>query len=161
MINSFFRNLWDFGPLRIVRSIDFMLAVLISILSAFLSKYHGVKFCIDFDSILSILTSLFAFVFAALAIVISLSDEKLLKLLGQLEKLGKLLFHYWYSCIIYLLSILIIFAFKTLNLNDLSFIALFFFLYSLFLTFGLVKTTISFGFYRSKMINTTAKTNSK
>ncbi|MBN2086790.1 hypothetical protein JW758_00415 [Candidatus Peregrinibacteria bacterium] len=102
---------------------------------------------------LTILIGLFAFVFAALAIVISLSDEYFLKLLKQKKVLHKLFFHYWYACVIYLVSTILIYTLHIFKIkNNFSLIALFLFIYSLLLTIELVKTTISFGYYREAAI---------
>ncbi len=149
MINSFFKNLWEFGISRIIRSWDFILATLFCVVSFILKTYHNVNITIDYNTMITVLIALFAFVFAALAIVISLSDEKFLKLLKQKKVLHKLLFHYWYACVIYLISTIIIYISNIFDLKDIFiFIALFLLIYSLLLTISLVKTTISFGYYR-------------
>lgn len=153
MINSFFRSLWDFGILRIIRSWDFLLSIVFCTLSFILKNYHNIELSIDFQLAISILIALFAFVFAALAIVISLSDEKFLKLLKQKKVLRNLLFHYWYACVIYLVSTILTYTLMLYKIdNNFSFVALFLLIYSLLLTIELVKTTISFGYYREMAI---------
>jgi len=153
MINSFFINLWDFGITRIIKSWDFLFSIFLCVTFWYLKKYQSVEVEINYEIIMSVLVSLFTFVFAALAIVISLSDEKFLKLLKQQKVLHKLLFHYWYACVIYLLFTFVVFLLKMLKIeNSFKFIGIFCFFYAIFLTVELVKTTISFGYYREKLL---------
>ena len=70
-----------------------------------------------------------------------------------LTKMGKqsnILFHYWYSCVVYLTSILYVgfcLAIKTEN-KFLILGVIFSTLYAIFVTYSLVKTTISLGIYK-------------
>lgn len=154
MINSFFRNLFEFGISRIILSWDFIFSVFFCIVAFILEKCYGVVLSINYELIITILMALFAFVFAALAIVISLSDENFLRLLKEKKVLKKLLFHYWYACVIFLISTIYVYTLEVFNIkNGFRFGALFFSLYALGLTIELVKTTISFGYYREASID--------
>lgn len=130
---------------------DFIFAVAITGLLVFLKHYHGIEIKIDYSIILSVLAGLFAFVFAALAIIISLSDQRFLELLKEQDIFHRLLFHYWFACVCYLFGIFIVFSLSIFSLDGYyKYIAIFVFTYSIFLSLLLVKTTIAFGFYREE-----------
>ena len=105
---------------------------------------------IDLEPILNVLVGLFSFVFAALAIMMAFSETGLGKLLTKMGKQSNILFHYWYSCVVYLTSILYVgfcLAIKTEN-KFLILGVIFSTLYAIFVTYSLVKTTISLGIYK-------------
>ena len=117
MYNSFFRNLFQFGISRIFMSVDFMLALFITI-AIERATINMAIISIDLEPILNVLVGLFSFVFAALAIMIAFSETGLGKLLTKMGKQKNILFHYWYSCVVYLTSILYVgfcLAIKTEN----------------------------------------------
>ena len=149
MYNSFFRNLFQFGISRIFMSVDFMLALFITI-TIERATINMTIVSIDLEPILNVLVGLFSFVFAALAIMMAFSETGLGKLLAKMGKQSNILFHYWYSCVVYLTSILYVgfcLAIKTEN-KFLILGAIFSTLYAIFVTYSLVKTTISLGIYK-------------
>lgn len=149
MYNSFFRNLFQFGISRIFMSVDFMLAFFITIVIE-RATINMTIVSIDLEPILNVLVGLFSFVFAALAIMMAFSETGLGKLLTKMGKQSNILFHYWYSCVVYLTSILYVgfcLAIKTEN-KFLILGAIFSTLYAIFVTYSLVKTTISLGIYK-------------
>lgn len=149
MYNSFFRNLFQFGISRIFMSVDFMLALFITIVIE-RATINMTIVSIDLEPILNVLVGLFSFVFAALAIMMAFSETGLGKLLTKMGKQSNILFHYWYSCVVYLTSILYVgfcLAIKTEN-KFLILGAIFSTLYAIFVTYSLVKTTISLGIYK-------------
>ena len=149
MYNSFFRNLFQFGISRIFMSVDFMLALFITI-AIERATINMAIISIDLEPILNVLVGLFSFVFAALAIMIAFSETGLGKLLTKMGKQKNILFHYWHSCVVYLTSILYVgfcLAIKTEN-KFLILGVIFSTLYAIFVTYSLVKTTISLGIYK-------------
>lgn len=149
MYNSFFRNLFQFGISRIFMSVDFMLTLFITI-AIERATINMTIVSIDLEPILNVLVGLFSFVFAALAIMMAFSETGLGKLLTKMGKQSNILFHYWYSCVVYLTSILYVgfcLAIKTEN-KFLILGVIFSTLYAIFVTYSLVKTTISLGIYK-------------
>ena len=149
MHNSFFRNLFQFGVSRIFMSADFMFALFITIAIERMTINMTI-ISIDLEPILNVLVGLFSFVFAALAIMMAFSETGLGKLLTKMGKQKNILFHYWYSCVVYLTSILYVgfcLAIKTEN-KFLILGVIFSTLYAIFATYSLVKTTISLGIYK-------------
>ena len=149
MYNSFFRNLFQFGISRIFMSVDFMLTLFITI-AIERATINMTIVSIDLEPILNVLVGLFSFVFAVLAIMMAFSETGLGKLLTKMGKQSNILFHYWYSCVVYLTSILYVgfcLAIKTEN-KFLILGVIFSTLYAVFVTYSLVKTTISLGIYK-------------
>ena len=149
MYNSLFRNLFQFGISRIFMSVDFMLALLITVLIE-RATINLSAISIDLEPVLNVLVGLFSFVFAALAIMMAFFETGLGKRLTEMGKQKSILFHYWYSCVVYLTSILYVgfcLVIKTEN-KFLILGAIFLTLYAIFVTYSLVKTTISLGIYK-------------
>lgn len=152
--NSFFQNLREFGIGRIIKSADFILSTLITAFLVFLFVYHKIKITVDYELTINILTGLFAFVFAALAILISFSDQKFVAILVKAKVFKKLLFHYWLGCVVFLCSIFVIYVLSFFNEEYYwcDCLVVYIFSYSIFFALELVKTTITFGLYREKII---------
>ena len=90
MYNSFFRNLFQFGISRIFMSVDFMLALFITI-AIERATINMTIVSIDLEPILNVLVGLFSFVFAALAIMMAFSKTELskLQLRSEERRVGK------------------------------------------------------------------------
>ena len=130
-------------------SVDFLLALLITVLIERVTINLS-AISIDLEPVLNVLVGLFSFVFAALAIMMAFFETGLGKLLTKMGKQKNILFHYWYSCVVYLTSILYVgfcLVIKTEN-KFLILGAIFLTLYAIFVTYSLVKTTISLGIYK-------------
>lgn len=152
MINSFWLQLKQFGISRIFLSVDFIIPAAVVILAE--RATIGVStYALDYSQILDTLVGMFAFVFAALAILIALSETKFIKAMIEFKKYDGLLFHYWFSCNIFLISIAYILFASITSLHNKYYelVAIFLIAYSLCLTLGLVKTTISAGLYRARL----------
>lgn len=152
MINSFWHQLRQFGILRIFLSLDFLVPV------AFVFGLERLtieieSYGIDFGQVLDVLVGLFAFVFAALAILIALSETSFSKKLMKEGVYDGLLFHYWYTCNVYIISISYVLLISLAQLHDKYFevLAIFLVAYSLCLTLSLVKVTISAGIYKARI----------
>lgn len=150
MLNSFFRNLYNFGISKIFLSADFLLSVVVILVVERITMSQP-QLQIDLNPVLNVMVGLFAFVFAALAIMVSLSNSSFDKLLRKNGSHTGILFHYWYACVVYLSSILYILGCVVFTIQDRPFVlvALFLVVYSLFVTFGVVKVTISLGLYKN------------
>lgn len=148
MNNSFFRNLFQFGIGRIFMSVDFIFALIITLMVERITV--GITIVIDLEPILNVLVGMFSFVFAALAIMIAFYDTGFGKLLSKIGQQNKLLFHYWYSCTVYLTSILYTGLCLIIKTNNKLLLlgVIFLTLYAIFMTYSLVKTTISLGIYK-------------
>jgi hypothetical protein len=130
---------------------DFLLSVLVVSIAVNLKCCFSIDIDITYSDVVSILIGLFAFIFAALAIIISLSDKKFLEILKQAGVFKSILFHYWLGCVLYLSSVLIISILQIFKLSGwFDYLVLFLLVYSVFFSFELVKTTINFGIYREK-----------
>lgn len=157
MKDSFWKSLYEFGIWRILTGSDFLGAFFVTLAGLFLSHYHGFSLQYDFELLLNVEGILFAFVFAALAIMISLSDEKFLGLLKELKVFDGILFPYWYSCFLFLATIsclVLIDAFPENHflLPYLEPVGIFLFWYSIFAAFLLVKTTILIAIHRKNSL---------
>lgn len=154
-MNSFFSSWYRFGIIRTFWSKDFCCALLITLLALFLKHYHQVSIIVKYDIVISVMAGLFAFIFAALAIMISLSDEKFLAILKKADVFDDFMFHYWFGCTLYLVGIASFFLLEIFNMQGgwCDYFVLFIFLYAIFFSIELVKTTINFGVYREKFIN--------
>lgn len=154
MINSFWYQLKKFGIWRIFTSIDFVLPLVFVILLERVTIGIG-EYDLNYATILDVLIGLFAFIFAALAIVITMSDTKFSKELIKRGLYEGILFHYWYTCIVLLVSIAYV---LTVSLIDASgkysaLPAIFLISYSLCIVLSLIKVTISVGIYKSNGMN--------
>lgn len=150
MLNSFFRNLYKFGIARIFLSADFVLSVIVLlILERLTLGQSGLN--LDLGPLLDVLVGLFAFVFAALAIMIALSSSAFYRLLRKTGSHDGILFHYWYACVVYLVSILYVLPCILFSVDNRFAVlgAIFLCTYSILLTFGVVKVTISLGLYKN------------
>ncbi len=155
MDNSFFINLWRFWIIRTLRSWDFELALFLTISLLVLKKCQGLEIEINYGMVGDVLIGFFSFVFAALAIFSTLTSDWYLSYLRKNGLFSNLLFQYWIACVVYLISMLGVFWLTTFKPNADSYwhgLWMFLFLYSLFLTIELVKTTISIGIYRDKYL---------
>lgn len=149
MLNSFFLNLRSFGILRIFNSIDFLSSIFVLIILERITIEQ--KLSIDLNPCLNILVGLFSFVFAALAIMVVFANggSKIGHMLQRAGSYGGILFQYWYACIVYLVAILYVggcIVFQ-LGYRPLLLGALWITVYSIFVTFSVVKVTVSLAIY--------------
>lgn len=154
MINSFWYQLKTFGIGRIFISADFIIPVIFTLVIERLT-INNVSYQLNYGQILDVLVGLFAFVFAALAILIAMSETKFSKRLVEAGKYEGLLFHYWFTCNVFIVSIACTLFASLAQLHNKYFelFAIFLISYSLCLTLGLVKVTISAGIYKSRLGN--------
>ena len=149
MLNSFFLNLYKFGISRIFTSANFLLATLAFIILERLTMGNGLK--LNLNPCVDVLVGLFSFVFAALAIMVVFAngESKIGCLLKNKGSYLRVLFHYWYACAVYLAAILYVGGCVVFQIEDrlLMLIALWATIYSIFVTFEVVKVTISLAIY--------------
>ena len=143
-----------YGGCKVIfTSLDFVFALISGIL-----YYFYISFFYPDDSIilsksiatdlLQVSASLFGILFAAFAIIISLSGERFMKLLKKLEIFDMILFPFWLVSILYIfdiiLNILVIIIYGGIS-NYVMTVSIFIFSWAIFATFYLVKDTINFG----------------
>lgn len=152
MINSFWHQLRKFGIARVFTSADFLIPVFIVVFTERLTT-NLVSYSLDYGQILNVLVGLFAFVFAALAILIAMSETKFGKKMAEIDRYDGLLFHYWHTCNVFIISIgyLLFVSLAQLHYKYFELAAIFLISYSLCLALGLVKVTISAGIYKARM----------
>lgn len=150
MINSFWEQLRKFGIGRIFMSADFIVSALLVIVVERLTLDIE-SYSLDYSQIINVLVGLFAFVFAALAILIAMSETTFSKKMIEIGRYESLLFHYWYTCNALILAIgyTLFASLAHFHAKYGELLAIFFAAYSLCLTLGLIKVTISAGIYKS------------
>lgn len=143
----------QYGGLRkIVQSKDFKGAVICALLFLiYIECFAGTdvgNFSKELASdLLSVSASLFGILFAAFAIIISLSDEKFMKFLRRHNVLNKILLPFWLVSILYILAIFLNVLIKFFPPNIAKYIMIFsilIFSWAIFGTVFLVGDTISF-----------------
>ena len=157
MINSFWGQLRKFGIARIFMSADFLIS-LFAIIAIERLTLAVPSYNLDYSQIINVLVGLFAFVFAALAILIAMSETAFNKKMVEMGKYESLLFHYWYTCnaLIVAISFTLFVSLARLHEKYVELLAIFLTIYSLCLMLELVKTTISAGIYKSYLDNKSA-----
>jgi hypothetical protein len=170
---KFLRMLKNYGISRIINSLDLRLSLIAAVVFAFvcweleLSKAMILDISIIF---VTVSAAMLAVIIAGLAIVVSVSDDKFVKLLKDNNVYDNILFVFWYSAIIAGLSIISTTAsyvsvrvpcFHYLsqycnysnNIYAISIgISAFFTFYALLSVIMLVGTTMRWGLYRGVII---------
>jgi hypothetical protein len=143
----------QYGGLRkILKSPDFIFAFICALLFfiyiRFFAGADAGNFSKDLASdLLNISASLFGILFAAFAIILSLSDEKFMKFLRKYSVLDKILLPFWFVSILYIITIgfnLLIKFFPSDIAKYLMVFSILIFSWALFGTIYLVNDTISF-----------------
>lgn len=145
------------GICRVFSSADFLGAILIAVIFITAFTYSNDWATKDFitafsDNLLNIASALFGILFAAFAIILSLSDEKFMKFLKKVGVLEKILFPFWLISILYIISIFINLLPSFFDLKIAKYISsfgLFIFAWALLGTIYLINETISFGLRRA------------
>lgn len=152
MINSFWRQIYHIGLSRFILSFDFLTSIALVIFIERITV-HKTTYDLDYTQIITVGVGLFAFTFAALAILISMSNTKFTKEMIKAGTYENLLFHYWYTCNILLVSTSYTLFTDLAQLHNKYFelISIFLVSYSIFLLFNLIKTTISAGIYQARL----------
>lgn len=159
---TFFSMAKEFGICRILLSWDLFFWLLIAICIILFKGLLGFNISAGvFEAMLSVSTALFGLLFAAFAIVISLSDAEFVKVLKKAKVFHKLIFPFWYVSILYLTAIILVVLLLIIAeaphlmraYQLLEFITLFFIFYSLFATFYRISSAVKFGVYRAKLID--------
>lgn len=152
---SLFKNYG--GLARIFKSLDFIIAFICAILffcyvQWFNKNDSGVfakELAID---LLNVSASLFGILFAAFAIILSLSDEKFMKFLRKLKVLDKILFPFWLISILYIVNIALDILIKFFSPNIAKYlmvISVLLFFWAIFGTIYLISDTVFFGMRRA------------
>lgn len=140
------------GFKKILKSADFVLAVICALLFwGYIQFSSGVNVG-DFAKnlaidLLGVAASLFGILFAAFAIILSLSDEKFMKFLRKQNVLNKILLPFWIVSILYIIDIALNVVIKFFPSNVAKYLMVFsilIFFWALFGTIYLINDTVSF-----------------
>lgn len=157
--NTFWAEAKEFGILRILFSGPLFIAALLT--GIFIFKLNEPKLDVAaFDKEISgqvqtIGIGVFSILFAAFAIVISLSDKNFVKFLLHAKVFHKILFPFWFNSCLYLLSVITSFISSWLPLQFSVYVvsaSVFLVLWALTDTFYVVMATILFGAKRAEFV---------
>ncbi len=145
------------GWVRIFKSLDFITAFIFAMLFLCYIRWPNTTdrgtFAKDLAiDLLSISASLFGILFAAFAIILSLSDEKFMKFLRKLKVLDKILFPFWLISILYIVNIVLDILIKFFSPNIAKYlvaISVLLFFWAIFGTIYLINDTVFFGMRRA------------
>jgi hypothetical protein len=154
---SFWKSLQEFSFRRLIISIGFFSSIVASGIYGY-SLFFSCSLCEKYETLASVLTNaatgLFSILFAAFAIIIAVADKKFVSLLKNLGILNSLLFPFWLTSFLYLISIivnlLVSLVSQSLNMY-IAVIGFFTFSWAIAETFYLVSTTVKFGLYRAEI----------
>lgn len=153
MLESFLKECHKFWYGRIFKSNDFLFSIGIVIISLFLNCKFDIIIDIDYKFITSLLAGIFAFVFTALAIIIWFIDKDFLDKIKWTDIYTNILFTYYFWTSIFLFSILITVLFLIFKINWIfEYIIFFFFIYSISISYEILKTTINLWLYKEKFL---------
>lgn len=149
-LNSLIKQYGGFG--KIIKSPDFIFSFICAVLFLIYIKFFAGADVDNFvkylaSDLLNISASLFGILFAAFAIILSLSDEKFIKFLRKHKVLNKILLPFWFVSILYLITIgfnVLVRFFPSDTAKYLMVFSIFTFSWALFGTVYLVNDTISF-----------------
>ncbi len=151
-----------YGRKRVLKSLDIKLASILTVIFLISVYYSGVaNQLIDiFTTYATVASGMVAIVIAALAIIVSISDEKFISFISQEPKVYRnLLFLFWYASILAGISIAVnltgyIFTKINPNYTDINLILLtigtFLTTYSVFTVITAVGSVMRFGLYRAE-----------
>lgn len=159
---------------RLIKSVDFWIALIIAVAFTYASYYYGLTFNllkVIAPIYATIASGMIAIVIASLAIMVSMSDNEFISLLKEDTIYDELLFIFWYSSILAGISIFVdIIATIFINVSSefMSSVLLFFFStlftsYAVFAVILTIGTIMRYGLYRAEFIkiqNSTKKTTS-
>jgi hypothetical protein len=157
--NTFLAEAKQFGIRRIFFSGPLIIAALLTVL--FILKINEPKLDIHtFEKEISgqveiIGIGIFSILFAAFAIVTSLSDKNFVKFLLHAKVFRKILFPFWFNSCLYLLSVIIAFISSWLPQSCSVYVvsgSVFFVLWALTDTFYVVMATVLFGAKRAEFV---------
>lgn len=167
---GYWKMLKEYSVWRVLCGFDLLFSVALTVV-LYLLFWECDILLIDkelFSNLMGVSSGLFGILFAAFAIIISLSDEKFVSILKKAGVYNNLIFPFWHVSLIYLISIFIDFIIiltidksldgnhlpvKSSNYRWLIFIGIFFSIYSLASTFFRIAATVKFGVYRSKFVS--------
>lgn len=160
---SFWKSLQEFSIRRLLISTGFFTSFIASIIYGYY-LFFSCSLCEKYETLASVLTNtatgLFSILFAAFAIIIAVADKKFVLLLKNLGILNSLLFPFWLTSFLYLLSIvinlLVMLLPQRLNMYT-AVIGFFAFSWGVAETFYLVTATVKFGLYRAEIYSVIEK----
>lgn len=152
-----------YGKKRILNSLDFRFAFILSIVFAGFAIYSGLEVSLlktTSPIFATVGSGMIAIVIAALAIIVSMSDNDFVSLLKDSKIYDEILFIFWYVSILAGLSIFIDVLstiFTTISVNAffsaaLLFITTFITAYSVFAVVQAIGTVMRYGLYRGEFI---------
>ena len=159
---KFINMLRNFGVKRIFNSLDFKLALVLTLIFLFSISYFNIinQIIGIFSTYATIDSAMIAIVIASLAIVVSISDSKFIKFISQDRRFYRNhLFLFWYASIIAGISTVISISsviITTINQNqtdlNLLLLALTTFLtsYTVFVVIMAIGSVMRFGLYRAE-----------
>lgn len=151
------------GWKRILLSFDFMISFIILIYLIvyvfIIAKFLGISTDAFMKSIsemtIGISTGIFAILFAAFAIIISLSDNRFVKFLHSQNVFNKILFPFWLTSMLFIISIAVTY-FALLLFADIQKVLIilgaFFLVWGILSTVYLITDTVNFGRRRADYI---------
>ncbi|MDD5129823.1 MAG: hypothetical protein PHS66_02060 [Candidatus Omnitrophica bacterium] len=145
------------GWVRIFKSFDFIFAFIFAMFVFCYMTWPDATgrgyFAKELASVLlNISASLFGILFAAFAIILSLSDEKFIKFLRKHNVLDKILFPFWFISFLYIINIALDILIKFFPDNIAKYfttISILLFFWAIFGTAYLISDTVSFGIRRA------------
>lgn len=151
----------QFGITKIIKSLDFIGAVLCTII--YIRYVIITPFSSDIEdllknllaNLLSVSSSLFSILFAAFAIILTLADERFLKFLKQQNVLDKILLPFWLVSMLYIINIITNIATIFFNGEIIKYLigfSVFTFSWAIFGTIFLVNDTINFSRRRADFL---------
>jgi len=159
---KFFNILREYGIRRIISSKDFIIALILSIVSNYLILSFNFEKVIISDIIpllISISGALIGLTLAGFAIVVSFADVEFIKILQKAGIYKRILFLFWYTTLLTAISLISnIFTFIMGKIgNDIAskvgmYISVFLFLYAILAVMNIFGTVMRYGLYRGEFI---------
>ncbi len=165
---TFWFLLNKYGKLRVIKSVDFILALVLAVIFTGLAIYTNLEVPLlktTSPIFAAIGSGMIAIVIAALAILVSMSDNDFVYLLKESKMYDEILFIFWYVSILAGISIFIdvistIFitvASSALISMGLVFITTFITSYAVFAVILAIGTVMRYGLYRGEFIRQKGK----
>lgn len=158
---TFFKMLKNFKISRILKSLDFILALILTIGFVICAYHYQI-----IDKLLTTVSSVYppiasgmiAIIIASLAIIVSMSDSDFIGLLKQIKIYDEILFIFWYASILAGISIVIdVVGYILVSIGATTHISLillalstFFTAYAVFAVIQSIGTVMRYGLYRAE-----------
>ena len=147
---TFWSLLNKYGKRRLLLSVDFILALVLSLLFVYVANNLGLASTL-FKSTepiyAAVASGMIAIVIAALAIVVSMSDNDFITLLKKYEAYEDILFLFWYSAVLAGIAILldVVGSISTTIVANPNIIIVYFFFSSFFTAYAAFAVVLSIG----------------